>query len=516
MADDMIDGNDSVLAETLMSGADATGALTPPPAGNAGTIIDIMSRVGSQGAPVPSNALDAQQRTTDLSKVLAGYAKGLTANQGGYGDIASALAATVAGQGKTSYGQAMEGLQNQRITRAYNIANAMAGLGRQGAAGQLTERDVLNLLRDQTRDAATRGNQKAAQIQNFARGYMTQFGPEGEAIAYAAALEADRSMPNASPLEILSRASQIADERIRGQGLQPVRGATTGAVSGGVTKDERGMWVAPRGQRLPTDMGISNLERGRGNTKKADEIDLRLAERAAGAGRGANPVDRYGKALEGSEVALGLIERTRGILRENPQAAGAAGSIGMFVRGVEAQARALMNTPVELSTGGGKYQDVDAIVLSNPTAARAIWDRVTAGTELKTGFSWLDKAPEAQALRTNLLLLSFAVARAIEPGGRLSNQDVANVLNALGAGGANIFTDPRAMARALEEVEAYVKSATNATYRAAAQRSPDFAKSNPNEPYPMRPAAPAQPAAAPQAGSSPARLRYNPATGDLE
>jgi hypothetical protein len=268
---------------------------------------------------------------------------------------------------------------------------------------------------------------------------MTQFGPEGEAIAYAAALEADRSMQNASPLEILSRASQIADERIRSQGLQPVRGATTGAASGGVTKDERGMWVAPRGQRLPTDMALSNLERGRGNTEKA-----------------------------------------------------------------------------ELSTGGGKYQDVDAIVLSNPTAARAIWDRVTAGTDLKTGFAWLDKAPEAQALRTNLLLLSFAVARAIEPGGRLSNQDVANVLNALGAGGANIFTDPRAMARALEEVEAYVKSATNATYRAAAQRSPDFAKSNPNEPYPMRPAAPAQPAAAPQAGSPPARLRYNPATGDLE
>jgi hypothetical protein len=245
-------------------------------------------------------------------------------------------------------------------------------------------------------------------------------------------------------------------------------------------------------------MALSNLERGRGNTEKADEIDRRFVERAAGAGRGANPVDRYGKALEGSEVALGLIERTRGILRENPQAAGATGAIGMFVRGVEAQARALMNTPVELSTGGGKYQDVDAIVLSNPTAARAIWDRVTAGTDLKTGFAWLDKAPEAQALRTNLLLLSFAVARAIEPGGRLSNQDVANVLNALGAGGANIFTDPRAMARALEEVEAYVKSATNATYRAAAQRSPDFAKSNPNEPYPMRPAAPAQPAAAPQ------------------
>jgi hypothetical protein len=276
------------------------------------------------------------------------------------------------------------------------------------------------------------------------------------------------------------------------------------------------MWVAAPGQRLTQDMAISNLERGRGNTEKADEIDRRFVERAAGAGRGANPVDRYGKALEGSEVALGLIERTRGILKENPQAAGAAGAMGMFVRGVEAQARALMNTPVELSTGGGKYQDVDAIVLSNPTAARAIWDRVTAGTNLKTGFAWLDKAPEAQALRTNLLLLSFAVARAIEPGGRLSNQDVANVLNALGAGGANIFTDPRAMARALDEVEAYVKSATNATYRAAAQRSPDFAKSNPNEPYPMRPAAPAQPAAAPQAGSSPARLRYNPATGNLE
>ena len=501
-----------ILPDTEMSGSDPVASVINPALVPA---VNILSNVGSQGVPAPSSAMDARQRATDVSRFLARQMETL-AKPDRYGDLINAALMSAANPGRVTVPGALEQAEGQRLTRAYNIANAMAGLGRQGTTGQLTERDVISLLREQTRDAATRGNQKAVQTQNFARGYMTQFGPEGEAIAYAAALEADRSMPNASPLEILSRASQIADERIRGQGLQPVRGATTGAASGGVTKDERGMWVAPRGQRLPTDMGISNLERGRGNTEKADEIDRRLVERAAGAGRGANPVDRYGKALEGSEVALGLIERTRGILRENPQAAGAAGAVGMFVRGVEAQARALMNTPVELSTGGGKYQDVDAGVLSNPAAARVIWDRVTAGTDLKTGFAWLDKAPEAQALRTNLLLLSFAVARAIEPGGRLSNQDVANVLNALGAGGANIFTDPRAMARALDEVEAYVKTATNATYRAAAQRSPDFAKSNPNEPYPMRPAAPAQPAAAPQAGSSPARLRYNPATGDLE
>ena len=73
------------------------------------------------------------------------------------------------------------------------------------------------------------------------------------------------------------------------------------------------------------------------------------------------------------------------------------------------------------------------------------------------------------------------------------------------------------MARALDEVEAYVKSSTNAAYRGAVQRSPDFAKSNPNEPYPMGAPQPAAgPQAAPQAGAPRARLRFNPATGNLE
>jgi hypothetical protein len=281
------------------------------------------------------------------------------------------------------------------------------------------------------------------------------------------------------------------------------------------------MWVAAPGQRLTQDMAISNLLRRQGDIAGADRADQRIKERAMGVGgKGADPADRYAKAYEGSQVALGLIDRTRDILRNNPQAVGVAGTLGLFARGVEAQARALMNTPVQFSTGGGNYRDVDANLLANPSAARAIWDRVTSGTDLKTGFAWLDRAPEAQAMRTNLLLLAFAVARAIEPGGRLSNQDVSGVLSALGAGGPQIFTDPRSMARALDEVEAYVKSSTNAAYRGAVQRSPDFGTVNPNEPYPMgapQPAAaPSAPQVAPQAGAPRTRLRFNPATGNLE
>jgi hypothetical protein len=439
-----------------------------------------------------------------------------------FGDILSASLQTLSGRGRTNFATALREEESKDLGRAYNIANALSGLQRGAAAGELRPADLLRFAQDKERRGDVRFKMVLDQVRDAARNF--EDAPAAQEALLTAVAELDS--PDKTPVQVMREAV----ERVRAGGLaskQPRAAATAGTATdgtGGVTKDANGMWVAAPGHRLTQDMSISNLLRRQGDIAGADRADQRIKERAMGVGgRGADPADRYAKAYEGSQVALGLIDRTREILRKNPQAAGATGAVGMWVRGVEAQARALMNTPVQFSTGGGNYRDVDANLLANPSAARAIWDRVTSGTDMKTGFSWIDEAPEAQALRTNLLLLSFAVARAIEPGGRLSNQDVSGVLNALGAGGRQIFTDPRSMARALDEVEAYVKSSTNAAYRGAVQRSPDLGKVNPNEPYPMgAPQPAAAPTASPQTGatSAPSAARFsegaiavNPSTG---
>lgn len=469
--------------------------------------------VGAQNQPRPSYASDAQRRATEVSRILE--SKLQERLKPDFGDILSASLQTLAGRGRTNFATALREEESKDLGRAYNIANALSGLQRGAAAGELRPADLLRFAQRQAERGDVRFKMVLDQVNQAARGFEDE--PAAREQLLAAITDLDS--PNKTPVQVIReavesvRAGGLASKQPRAAGAGTATGGT-----GGATKDANGMWVPAPGQRLSNDMALSNYLLQIGDKEGADAIDRRMVERARGVGgKGADPADRYAKAYEGSQVALGLIDRTREILRKNPQAAGATGAVGMWVRGVEAQARALMNTPVQFSTGGGNYRDVDANLLANPSAARAIWDRVTSGTDLKTGFAWLDRAPEAQALRTNLLLLSFAVARAIEPGGRLSNQDVAGVLNALGAGGPQIFSDPRSMARALDEVEAYVKSSTNAAYRGAVQRSPDFAKSNPNEPYPMGAPQPAAgPQAAPQAGAPRARLRFNPATGNLE
>jgi hypothetical protein len=365
-------------------------------------------------------------------------------------------------------------------------------LQRGAAAGELRPADLLRFAQDQARRGDVRFKMVLDQVNQAARGFEDE--PAAREQLLAAITDLDS--PDKTPIQVMRESV----ERVRAGGLaskQPRAAATAGTAAdgtGGVTKDANGMWVAAPGQRLTQDMSISNLERGRGNTEKADEIDRRVTERAAGGGKGASPVDKFYAAKVESEVALGLIDRTRKILTASPEVVGFAGTFGLFVNGVADQARSLMNKPVTLGGGGGSPMVVDSRVLQDDFSAKVIWSRVTSDPDLKTGFGWVDKAPEAQALRTNLLLLAFSVARSIEPGGRLSNQDVANVLRALGQGGRDIFTSPKAMASALNEVENYVKTTLNSRYRSVVDQSPEFAKANPREPYPM--GAP-QPAAAP-------------------
>lgn len=513
-----------ILPDTVMSGSDPAASVINPALVPA---VNILSNVGSQGVPAPSNAMDARQRATDVSRFLARQMETL-AKPDRYGDLINAALMSAANPGRVTVPGALEQAEGQRLTRAYNIANAMSGLGRQGTTGQLTERDVISLLREQTRDAATRGNQKAVQTQNFARGYMTQFGPEGEAIAYAAALEADRSMPNASPLEILSRASQIADERIRGQGLQPVRGQGRGEgdvneVTGGPVRDAEGNligwepWRATRG-RLTTEQNRQNnaweLERGKPLKERLqvmeDVIESSIASASGVTAASRAQVDRFRQGEIETNSTLSLIEKTKGQINRGAPV-GLAGAATILGAGIGSQINQftsiIRDQPLKVSReAGGRPIDVTAAELGSQTGRDLLWRRFAEDDpEIKGVVSWLtsDKAADAQRVRTNILLLAFSVARAIDPGGRLSDQDVKHVMRVLGTQG--VLTSSENMSAALTEVGEYLKMRRNAAYEVLARTNPRFRREFPEPPTFGR--APAQPSAAPAAApTSPANV----------
>lgn len=437
--------------------------------------------VGAQNQPRPSYASDAQRRATEVSRILE--SKLQERLKPDFGDILSASLQTLAGRGRTNFATALREEEGKELTRAYNIANALSGLQR-NTTNELKPADLLRVAED----AAKRGDKRVEmvldQIKDAARNFEDI--PAAQSALLSAVMEVDS--PEKTPLQVMKEAV----ERVRASGLAS-KSKTTSA-SYGLTKDENGFWVPAKGRRLTQSQEMSNFARARGDVAKADQIDKNMEDSASGVRKGGDFVGKFYTAKTDSEVAIGLIDRTRQLIARSPETVGGAGTLGLFIEGVGAQARAIMNSPVELGNAGETPTIVDAGVLQSNAGAQIIWNKVTSSPDLKTGFGWVDKSSDAQAIRTNLLLLAFAVARAIEPGGRLSNQDIANVLRALGQGGRDIFTSPRTLASALNEVESYVKTSLNARYRSVVAQSPDFAKSNPREPYPM--GAP-QPAAAP-------------------
>jgi hypothetical protein len=454
--------------------------------------------VGAQNQPRPSYASDAQRRATEVSRILESQLQKRLKPD--FGDILSASLQTLAGRGRTNFATALREEESKDIGRAYNIANALSGLQRGAAAGELRPADVLRIAEDKAKRGDKRVEMVLDQIKDAARNFEDI--PAAQSALLSAVMEVDS--PEKTPLQVMKEAV----ERVRASGLASK--SKTTSSSSGLTKDENGFWVAAKGRRLTQSQEMSNFARASGDVARADQIDKHMVESASGARKGGDFVGKFYTAKTDSEAAIGLIDRTRKLIARSPETVGGAGALGLFIEGVGAQARAIMNSPVEFGNAGETPTIVDAGVLQSNAGAQIIWNKITSSPDLKTGFGWVDKSSDAQAIRTNLLLLAFAVARAIEPGGRLSNQDIANVLRALGQGGRDIFTSPRTLVSALNEVENYVKTTLNARYRSVVAQSPDFGRDNPNEPYPM--GAP-QPAAAPAGAptSAPQVPAFDPA-----
>lgn len=530
MEDDINNENYSDQSETAMSGADATGAITPPLAANAGTIIDIMSRVGSQGAPVPSNALEAQQRATEVSKFLAGELRGLTENQGAYGDIANALASTVAGQGKTSYGQAMQGLQNQRITRAYNIANAIAGLGRIGSPGQLTEYQRLQLEKDKTEGAARDRRDWGTRTDAMIRTAVNNLANPGEGIAFFQKRMQELGATRDSSVADLDRISRQIFAEFPRQGFAAKKErdeSEVNEVTGGPMRDADGRligwepWRKTRG-RLTADQETQNMvwENSRGQPIEdrlrliQDVISSKAATAAGVTSAMQRQITGYTGSVAKAKSALAIVDRLSNLLDRPGALTGASGVASIVAEGIRSQAdqvSRILSSGVVVKSGetGMTRERIPATAFRDVGQTNALWEQY-ASPSVRSGVVGLFGNSEiAQQIRTNTLILAFAVAGAAEPGGRISDNDVKRVTEILGAN--NAFSSPQNMKAALGEVSRWLKGRVEGEYSAIYEGLPESQRDRirpPNFGTAQPAAAPAgAPTAAPQVPAfDPARI----------
>ena len=432
---------------------------------------------------MPSRAQDERDRATRISKMLE---QGLSGGAGPVERVGEAALKTYMSGGRISFPEAMRQIEQQEFTRAYNTATAMSGLARRFGLAET--------VASGRQDAA---NQRMVMTETMKtlRDISDDYGPEAAVAAQRFLQENDPDPTGSDPVAARRVLSQVYNEIGRQYPRIGRRAAAAGptaagpaAQPAGLTKDENGLWVPPAGRRLTNQQEMSNRLRREGDVAGADEIDAQMIRTAQGAprqrqGQGKSPTDKYSDAMLESQTAIGLIDRTRGLLASGAPV-GAAGFLSQTLDGFRGQLEQLGGV-IKFGQPGEAGGETSLRQLQNPAGTNLLWNKFTSEAGLKEQFSWISResAADAQKIKSNILLLAFAVARSIEPGGRLSNQDIQGVLTALGAGGP--LTNANQMNAALGAIEDYVITRMQDKYDDLKRRGL-FGESDPGMPFATR------------------------------
>lgn len=447
------------------------------------------ANVGAQGAARPSMASEAQQRATNISRILEQQL--LQQARPGFGDIISAALQTIQKPGQVDFATALRQAQNQDLTRSYNIANALAGLQRRSGQQEITPRDMLRIAEFN----AARGDRRFRDLMNNVNSAAQAF--EDPVAARETLMQGilQFDSPERSPVEVMNAA--VAFARQQGHGSrQPRASAKDTGISEDIVKDpQTRLYTNTRGGRLLPWMVNYNALIKAGRFEEAEQVETRGLT-------GARPeastrtVTEFENQVAGAEVAFDLMDRIRAnVAQRGASIMGATGSLSQMVSGGLAQFAAL--TGINIDRPADELSaDFNRRFFADPK----ISDRT------KASFSWLqrDNSPAAQAFKSNMLVLGPTIAKALDPAGRLSNQDVQQALQIIGQSGANLLTDPRAVISALNEVEQFIEK----TIEARRSRVSPITQRYPT-PIQLRPARTATPSV-----QAPAPAAAPPAAGD--
>jgi len=497
---------------------------------------------GSQGRTTPSNAADAASVGTRISKYLEQAVGRLAGEQQGFGDIANALMQVRASGGKVNFEQAMRDIEAKDFNRATNLANAYAALKRADGSGQLSLKDQALIEQRKLDRAAREGNQAAVQLNNAINSAVKDYSRADqprireEIMTTIAAWRLSNEGRDASPAQVpeimrdvLNHVNRLGFRRVGGGGGGEGAARPSG---GGIYMDgevQRFLPFVPQGRGgLSQQQQAANRAFDRGDEQTALSIARNIESRAAGAGggRGAGgagaerELGKFREQLAAARTTVDLMDDIRSqIDQRGASIMGASGSLSNIVNGLSAQAQAIIGIgdirERTRNVSNSFNRELINAQVRNPEEAEA-------NQRLRRSFAWLegDNSAEATAFRSNMLILGTSLAKALDPGGRLSNQDVQQALAIIGQQGRGVLTNPSDTKRALDAVERYLSS----VIRQRRIASPDLMSAYPEEiemriPRGGQPAAGAG-AAAGVGGAAPAQpgrvLRYNPQTGELE
>jgi hypothetical protein len=455
---------------------------------------------GSQGRTTPSNAADAASVGTRISKYLEQSVGRLAGEQQGFGDIANALMQVRATGGKVNFEQAMRDIEAKDFNRATNLANAYAALKRADGSGQLSLKDQALIEQRKLDRAAREGNQAAVQLNNAINSAVKDYSRADqprireEIMTTIAAWRLSNEGRDAAPAQVpeimrdvLNHVNRLGYRRVGGGGGGGAQAA--GPSGGGIYMDDEVQRFLPfvsqgRGG-LSQQQQAANRAFERGDEQMALSIARNIESRAAGAGggRGAGgagaerELGKFREQLAAARTTIDLMDDIRSqIDQRGASIMGASGSLSNIVNGLSAQAQAIIGIgdirERTRNVANSFNRELVNAQVRNPEEAEA-------NQRLRRSFAWLegDNSAEATAFRSNMLILGTSLAKALDPSGRLSNQDVQQALAIIGQQGRGVLTNPSDTKRALDAVERYLSS----VIRQRRIASPDLMSAYPEE-----------------------------------
>lgn len=493
------DNGSGALARQIIQArqARAAGAAVPPPPPppppapevRAGDIAQqrVAIGTGSQGGTTPSNAGDVASVGTRISRYLEQAVGRLAGEQQGFGDIANALMQVRASGGRVNFEQAMRDIEAKDFNRATNLANAYAALKRADGSGQLSLKDQALIEQRRLDRAAREGNQAAMQlnaainsaVKDYARADQPRVREEimTTIAAWRLANEGREATPSQVPdimREVLGQVNRRGFRRGGGEG------GAAGPSGGGIYmegSEQRFAPFVPQGRGgLSQQQQAANRAFERGDEQAALQIARNIESRAAGGGgRGGGggaerELGKFREQLAAARTTIDLMDDIKAqIDRRGTSIMGAAGSLSSIFNGLAAQSQAILG--------------INDIRERTRNAAVSFNQELLKSPETRRAFAWLegDNSAEATAFRSNMLILGTSLAKALDPGGRLSNQDVQQALAIIGQQGRGILTNASDTKAALESVERYL----NSVMRQRRIASPDLMSAYPED-VPLR------------------------------
>lgn len=413
-------------------------------------------------------ALGSQRENTNiplLADAVTGGDPALTARLG----ILSGVDPKVTGGYRQYYGVQKFGPGSAEATRdTMSVPGANYGNTVQGTNAEMGNRRSIAQM---TTDRAV-----AQQKYQFDNTYETVQGPDGRPTLVPRSQAA--GMQPVLPIGQVQGGILQADA----PSLNPAQRAQAGGYQ---PKLPGNVWVyqKPDGTQAATLDGVTDAQTGQPVTGPVMKLEGANTEGLTGN----NGVDKQMlDARVSTEQTKALIQRIQAGLSQ-PDAAAAIGLLGQGAT-VFNNLRAQMEATVRLAGGTSAQQD-----FADPGMQQALGQATNA---VFGNAAWNARAQQlgidAAKMRSQIQDLAFAIAKAQDPSGRVSVDDVRRAAETIGA----TLMDPKAATAVLTDLHDRVEENMAIRERVTRQQYPKLRPGQPAAPQPAAPAAPA-PAAAP-------------------